>query len=320
MPIAILFTLSGFFSFIILSFLSSQQIEPIYTLYYIFAWWCYIFFIDGIIYILKGDSLIISRTKNFLLMLPVSSAIWFIFEIINIRLKNWQYINLPFDENLRYFGYIISYATVLPAIFETTEFIETLGIFQKIKIKSINIKEEHNKKLLYSGLIMFSLTLLLPKYFFPLIWLCFIFIIEPINYRLSLPSIIREIRAARWIKIFNLFFAGLICGILWEMWNFNAGAKWIYNIPFVGKWKIFEMPLLGYLGFPVFALECYSIYNLFSFLNKGINWEEERQEPIEKLKKLPNYYLYILFILFIPLYFLSIKLIDTHSVKLFKLI
>jgi len=28
-------------------------------------------------------------------------------------------------------------------------------------------------------------------------------------------------------------------------------------VPLAGKVKIFEMPVLGYLGFPVFALECY---------------------------------------------------------------
>lgn len=314
-----LLSLIGFFLFFITSFLSANKIDPIHTFYYIFAWWSYIIFIDGIIYIIKKDSLIISRTKEFFIMLPVSSAFWFFFEILNIRLNNWKYINIPFDDNIRYFGYIISYATVLPAIFETTELIQTLKLFKKIRIKSININEKHFPIFIYSGFAMLFLILLFPRYFFAFTWIFLIFLIEPINYKLGLVSIIREIRAARWEKIFNILLAGLICGILWEMWNFNAGAKWIYNVPFVGNFKIFEMPVAGYLGFPVFALECYSFYNLFSYLRKGITWEEERQEPVEGLKNIPGYYLFILFILLIPFYLLASKLIDKYTVNLFIL-
>ena len=53
--------------------------------------------------------------------------------------------------------------------------------------------------------------------------------------------------------------AGLVCGLLWETWNFRSGAKWTYSIPFVGQFRIFEMPVLGFLGFIPFALECYVI-------------------------------------------------------------
>ena len=31
-------------------------------------------------------------------------------------------------------------------------------------------------------------------------------------------------------------------------------------MPFVGFWKVFEMPLLGYLGYIPFAMELYAIY------------------------------------------------------------
>ena len=57
--------------------------------------------------------------------------------------------------------------------------------------------------------------------------------------------------------------AGLVCGILWEFWNYWAGSKWIYTLPFLGEWKIFEMPALGFLGFLPFALECWIIYHVF---------------------------------------------------------
>ncbi len=33
-------------------------------------------------------------------------------------------------------------------------------------------------------------------------------------------------------------------------------SKWIYEVPFVSRFKIFEMPVLGYAGYLPFGLEC----------------------------------------------------------------
>ena len=46
----------------------------------------------------------------------------------------------------------------------------------------------------------------------------------------------------------------LVTGFFWEMWNYYSLPKWIYTIPYLGFWKIFEMPFLGYLGYPFFGL------------------------------------------------------------------
>jgi len=40
------------------------------------------------------------------------------------------------------------------------------------------------------------------------------------------------------------------------MWNYFSLAKWEYSIPFVHRFLIFEMPLLGYAGYLPFGLEC----------------------------------------------------------------
>jgi hypothetical protein len=56
-----------------------------------------------------------------------------------------------------------------------------------------------------------------------------------------------------------LLLSGVACGFLWEFWNFWAGARWYYTIPILGHVKVFEMPVLGYLGFPPFAVECFTL-------------------------------------------------------------
>ncbi len=58
----------------------------------------------------------------------------------------------------------------------------------------------------------------------------------------------------------NLSTSGLICGVLWEFWNYWARSKWHYAVPIMEHVKIFEMPVPGYLGFPPFALECFTMY------------------------------------------------------------
>ena len=37
-------------------------------------------------------------------------------------------------------------------------------------------------------------------------------------------------------------------------------TKWIYNVPILPDVKIFEMPILGFGGFPPFAVECFAMY------------------------------------------------------------
>ena len=87
------------------------------------------------------------------------------------------------------------------------------------------------------------------------VWLGFIFLLNPVNARLGAETLTRE-------RIVNLTFSGFLCGVLWEFWNFWSRSKWHYTVPIMERLKIFEMPLPGYLGFPAFALECFTMYVL----------------------------------------------------------
>ena len=63
-------------------------------------------------------------------------------------------------------------------------------------------------------------------------------------------------RDGRWRRIVLLALAALICGFFWEMWNYWSATKWAYAVPFVERFKIFEMPVLGFAGYLPFGLEC----------------------------------------------------------------
>jgi hypothetical protein len=86
------------------------------------------------------------------------------------------------------------------------------------------------------------------------------------NDRLRIGSFARFFRDGDYAFFVSLLISGAVCGILWESWNYWALTKWHYNVPYLSGVKLFEMPVLGYLGFPAFALECWLMYRFIRFL------------------------------------------------------
>ena len=246
------------------------HVEPFYTWFYCFSWWSYILVIDGMNRAMEEESLLIDHTQDFFYVAFCSVGVWLIFELFNLALKNWHYINVPRNLPIRWLGYFVAYATVLPGIFETATFLKNIGLFQKLE-KGKKWQPGRRWKLWFVvlGFACLVLPVVLPQYFFPLVWLGFVFLLEPLNISEGQPSLVREAMRGSWRELGLLLVAGAICGFLWELWNYWAGGKWIYTVPWVGNIKLFEMPVLGFLGFPPFAVECYVMMtSLFLFRDK----------------------------------------------------
>ena len=90
-------------------------------------------------------------------------------------------------------------------------------------------------------------------------------------------SLFRYTNNNDWRPVLSLAVGCLICGFFWEFWNFYAYPKWIYHVPFVGFLKVFETPILGYLGYIPFSLELFALYHLVTGLLK----QKERQDFIQ---------------------------------------
>ncbi len=317
------FPLHGIFGIVLLilsEILHLKKIDPFYSWFYCFAWWSYILTVDAIIYYLKGNSLIFNRTKEFFLMIPWSVFIWLIFEAANLSLENWYYINIPHSMMERWLGYGVAYGTVLPGLFETTELLETSGLFKKSPIKKELISQRRHTLLLLLGVICLVSSITLPEYCFPFIWIGFIFLLEPLNYRLGGRSLLKDLEEGNPKKIYLLLLAGLICGFLWEFWNFWAQSKWIYTVPYFDETKGFEMPYLGFLGFPPFTVQVYVMYNSISLLRSGRGWEESTYQlyPERKTRRLTWVLTIILMASFYVLLFTSIdlKTVDSYYPRL----
>lgn len=242
------------------------RVPGVTTFFYSLIWWSYIIMIDGLVYRLRGNSLMINRTKEFFSLIPWSVVIWLIFEGFNLVLKNWYYIGVPKPIWIRWPGYVVAFGTVLPAILETSDLLAALGFFTEKRLKPVRIQGAWFRPLIITGTLCLVLPLSLPLFCFPLVWLGFIFLLEPFNYRTGRASLLKDLEEGKIGTLIQFLFSGLICGLLWEFWNFWAESKWVYSVPWVGSVKLFEMPVLGFFGFPPFALECFVLVHFLGLL------------------------------------------------------
>jgi len=228
------------------------------------VWSGYILFVDSLVFRTKGSSLLLTRKSEFALMLPLSIGFWLIFEFFNLYIQNWHYVGLPEERLLRWLGYAWAFATIWPAILETAEALEGWGRISQQKVRILRVTRGHLFLSFAFGAFCLAFPLLaspnLARYLAAPVWLGFIFLLDPVNYGLGKNSLFGNLERGDPRTLYSLLISGFLCGLLWEFWNYWAGAKWHYTVPILADAKIFEMPILGYLGFPPFAVECYVLY------------------------------------------------------------
>jgi hypothetical protein len=253
----------GLAALICAAYLMFHGIEPAATYFTPFAWTSYILIADAAVFAITGQSRLREEPRGLLKMAALSIPLWMIFEAYNLRLANWAYVGLPDSRIERWIGYGWSFATITPGIFMTAALIESFGWFKQDS-RPLRISRRTQTASIALGAVMLVVPLLIPKqiaaYLFALIWLGFIFLLEPINYRLHLPSFEGDLARGSRARLYSFLAAGWVCGWLWEFWNYWARAAWVYTFPIGQQWKIFQMPAPGYLAFPVFALECFAMY------------------------------------------------------------
>jgi len=240
-------------------------IEPFASWNTPIAWTGFIIFADAVVYRARGNSWMRSSPREFAALCLVSIPLWLVFEAFNRVIRNWHYIGLPENAALRTFGYAWSFATIWPAIFEAADLI---AVFRHARPATSGLSARAPlpapPALTVAGAVMLASPLLVTpavaRYLAAPVWLGFVLLLDPINARRGEESLLRDWRARRFDRTINLILSGFLCGFLWELWNYWARAKWQYTVPIMENLKIFEMPLPGYLGFPAFALECFTMY------------------------------------------------------------
>lgn len=233
---------------------------------YFFSWYPLILFLDGVLYHLKGDSWLLSRPGAFFKMAFWSVSVWLIFEACNLALGNWGYVGVLANPWLRWPGYALAFATVLPGVLFTAQVLAALGAWRGVRGQPLSLPFAWEPLALLLGVAFLILPLVLPHYTFPLVWLAFILLLDPFCRLLGGRSLIQAFLEGERREHLCLLAAGLFTGLWWEAWNYPAAAKWVYTLPVLNFGRVFEMPVLGYLGFLPFALECAVMYNFLEAL------------------------------------------------------
>lgn len=230
-------------------------------------WTAYIVLVDARVLQRDGRSLLHDRPREAAFMAIVSIPLWLVFEGYNLRLRNWAYFGVPESPWVAAVAYAWAFATIWPALFETAAWLgagplpmpaappEPVPLSRGLRIAIV------------VGAAFVIVPPLLPAavrpWTFGLVWLGFVLLLDPLNARASRPSFLAAWRAGDRAFVYKWLVAGIVCGVLWEFWNYWALAKWRYvGVPVFPSVRLFEMPLAGYLGFPPFALEVFAMYHL----------------------------------------------------------
>ena len=224
-------------------------------------WLGYILIVNGLTFFRSGTCLLTDRTIYFYSLFPVSSLFWWFFEYLNRFVQNWYYVGVEDFSVARYvITASISFSTVLPAVVSVNEllkgspgFKDAFGDFWAIRISRPCLVALPALIVSSAGLYLMGLY---PDILFSLLWISPLVIITSMHGLFGIRTVFHQIVTGSWTGICRLAVSGIICGFFWEMWNYFSYAKWIYSIPYVGRFKIFEMPLLGYAGYLPFGLEC----------------------------------------------------------------
>jgi hypothetical protein len=225
-------------------------------------WFGYILVVDALVQTRTGSSIWMRSRRDFVLLFLISAPVWWLFELINLRTENWEYLGPELFDPLQLLLSTISFTVVAPAVFETAELI---GNFRWMDRFASGPRLPSTRAvfagLFVVGLAMLSAMLTWPKIFYPFAWIALVFILEPINQWTARSYFLKELSGGDWRTVISLSLGALVCGLFWEMWNYYSFPKWIYHIPGLGFFHIFEMPLLGYGGYIPFALELYALKN-----------------------------------------------------------
>ncbi len=227
-------------------------------------WLGYILTVDAIVFYFRGDSLLGRNTKQFIGLFLISAPFWWLFEFIDEYTRYWIYLGRDQFTDLQYLIFAtISFSTVIPAVMSTSELIGSFRWIKNLK-RGWKVGGSENLRigLFIAGLLMFTVIFWKPYYSPAFVWMSVFFIIAPVNYHLGNKSLLYFTKSGDWRPIVALTLGSLMCGFFWEMWNYYSYPKWIYNVPIVDFWHIFEMPLIGYLGYIPFAFDIYAFYHL----------------------------------------------------------
>lgn len=227
-------------------------------------WLGYIGVVNALTTQRAGSCLISREPVRFAALFPLSALFWWFFEYLNRYVANWRYTGIGDFDALEYTVFAtLAFSTVLPAVTSTAEWLGTFprldAAYGRWRAVSVARPTPAAAGALTATTLSLAALGIFREYVFPLVWISPVLVIICLQSLQGRPTVLAPLADGDWRGIVRFSGAALVCGFFWEMWNFGSLARWEYSIPHVDRFRIFEMPLLGYAGYLPFGVECAAI-------------------------------------------------------------
>jgi hypothetical protein len=274
----------AFFPCIVLLWGHFSQPKIVLNWIWIPVFWGYTLLMDGWLYVRTGGKSMIKNNIKEVFAIGVSAmGGWMLFEYLNYFVEeNWIYPcgdMIPDDEFLLYA--IVGSSGLIPVIFVIYRLLNT---FPNIKNKYANGPKVSLKPwfsnlfllILLAGMFAISFY---PNQLFGLLWVAPVAILAIVLSKVGLWTPFTGLKDGNWGPLVKYTLCYLIYGVSLECINYFSfqhladgeitgftPALWTYTIPYVSFWHVFEMPLVGYLGYLPFGPYCSVWWICFAYL------------------------------------------------------
>ena len=228
-------------------------------------WLGFILTVNGLCQWRHGSCLLGKAPSLFARLFLYSIPFWWFFEYLNRFVGNWRYVGV---EDFSPLGYALHaslcFATVLPAVASVADLLAGFTSLWRpfTGQRALPLHRRSGVLILAPACLGLLLIGRYPAYAFPLLWIAPGLVFLGLQLLAGQPSALAPLARGDYRPVVLWPLAALTCGFFWEMWNARSLAHWEYAVPFVDRFHLFYMPLIGYAGYLPFGVECLVAVNL----------------------------------------------------------
>ncbi len=223
-------------------------------------WLAYIVTVNALTFRRTGRCMMVQRPGHLGLLFAASAVFWWFFEYLNRFVENWYYQGAAYGACTYTLLATASFSTVLPAVLGTRDWLMSFDLFRRgwedwpaLRPARPRLVAAVSLAAAAAGLAGIAVW---PDQLFALVWVAPLIVVASLQTLFGGRHVLGEAARGRWAPIVSASAAALVCGFFWEMWNAGSLVGWTYSVPYVQRFAIFAMPVLGYAGYLPFGLEC----------------------------------------------------------------